>query len=65
MNSDRFEKILDSVQSCQTVDQYITCVEWIRNLRELYNFSPKQHWALNEFMLDACIRLGVKKWLSY
>lgn len=61
MNKESFDMIIRTVRSCITEDQYLTALEWIMNLRELYHFSPRQNNLLNDEYLTACELLTVRR----
>ena len=63
MNRLSFKKVLDSINSCETKDQYISCANWIKQLRTLYNLGPKQNWKLNEYLLATGLKLNVNEWI--
>lgn len=58
MNPNSFEKLIKSIKSCRTQDQYITVCDWLVELRQLYNLSGKQNAELNEEFLRASVRIG-------
>lgn len=52
MNQKVFEKVIKTIRSCNTQDQYLNTIMWINNLRELYNFTSKQKYVINEEYID-------------
>ena len=58
MNSDSFEKMIKSLKSCRTQDQYIVFCDWVIELRKLYRLSGKQSSILNDEYLNAATRIG-------
>ena len=58
MNPKSFDKLIKSLQSCRTQDQFISFCDWVVELRQLYNLSPKQSSQLNDEYLKSATKLG-------
>lgn len=41
MNQKSINKIIETIRSIQTMDQFKVTVQWISNLRQLYNIPVK------------------------
>ena len=57
MNPKSFKKVLKTLDSCKTRDQYVVFMEWIFQLRKLYNFSMKQNLILNDKYMEHVIKV--------
>lgn len=57
MKQESVTKILNTIDSCESWDQFLTTFQWIDELRRIQHFSPGQLREINEARLDIANKL--------